>query len=69
MDANHGVLLAGGDKFAFRYVPQAQSGFRLRGDVKDVQMLNDNTLLFSVNDGPVRVYRRAKGQNLAAREE
>ncbi len=69
MDANHGVLLAGEGKFAFRYVPQAQSGFRLRGDVKDVRVLPGNTLLFSLNDGPVRVYRRAKGQNLAAARE
>jgi hypothetical protein len=68
MDANHGVLLAGTGPLAFRYVPQAQSGFRLRGDVKDVRVLRENTLIFSLNDGPVRVYRRAKGQNLAARD-
>ncbi len=58
MDANNGVLLAGKGKLTYEYVPQIQSGFQLRGDVKDIQQMNDNTLLFFTNDGPVKMYHK-----------
>ncbi len=58
MDANNGVLLAGKGRFTYEYVPQIQSGFQLRGDVKDIQQMNDNTLLFFINNGPVKMYKK-----------
>jgi hypothetical protein len=37
--ANHGVGLLGDGKSNFRYVPQAQSGLNLRGNVRSLQVL------------------------------
>jgi hypothetical protein len=66
MDANHGVLLTGNGSFQYQYVPQSLSGFRLRGDVKDIQHVNNNALIFFTNNGPVRMYSPTKTGNLAA---
>jgi enediyne biosynthesis protein E4 len=47
MDANYGVLLRGDGKGGFKYIPQPESGFMLKGDVRSVVQI-DNTLLFGI---------------------
>ena len=59
IDANHGMLFLGDGKGNFKYVPQAESGFSVRGDVRDIQIVKikgKTKVLFSVNDKPVVSY-------------
>ena len=58
-DANYGMLLEGDGAGGFRYLPQHESGFELRGDVRNVLEIN-RTLLFGINRAPVRAYRPTK---------
>ena len=59
-DANYGMLLEGDGSGSFRYVPQHRSGFRLRGDVRNVLKVND-TLLFGINREPMQAYHESGG--------
>ncbi|MBN9381969.1 MAG: VCBS repeat-containing protein [Chitinophagaceae bacterium] len=54
--AGHGTLLLNDGQGGFRYVPQPASGLHLRGDVRNVQELGTNRLLFGINDGPSALY-------------
>jgi hypothetical protein len=56
-DANHGMLFLGNGKCGFDYVPQPESGLKLRGDVRSSVEIND-LLIFGVNSDSVKVYRR-----------
>ena len=56
MDANYGVLLRGGENGQFAYVPQAESGLYLRGDVRSLLVMGSR-LLFACNQGPVQAYQ------------
>ncbi|WP_153796494.1 VCBS repeat-containing protein [Foetidibacter luteolus] len=56
-DANYGTLLKGDGKGNFSYINQRQSGFSLRGDVRSVLKLDNNTLLFGINQQPVKAYK------------
>ncbi|GAB4029942.1 VCBS repeat-containing protein [Spirosoma gilvum] len=55
-DANYGLLLKGDGKGGFSAIPQMQSGFQLTGDVRSVLPIG-NTLLFGMNQQPVRAYQ------------
>jgi hypothetical protein len=58
-DANHGLLLLGDGKGSFTYVPQPQSGFKIRGDVRSMTVIDDgkNTrLVFGVNNAKPKIY-------------
>jgi len=55
-DANYGVLLKGDGNGHYTYIPQLQSGFKLKGDVRGVLQI-DNTLLFSINQNAVKAYK------------
>ncbi|MCW3094332.1 MAG: ASPIC/UnbV domain protein [Ferruginibacter sp.] len=58
-DANHGMLFLGDGKGNFNYVPQAQAGFSVKGDVRDIQVLKiqgKTRVLFSISDKPVVCY-------------
>lgn len=61
-DANHGMLFLGNGKGEFKYVPQSESGLKVRGDVRSSLQIND-LLIFAVNSDSVQVYR-----NTAARD-
>jgi hypothetical protein len=69
-DANYGTALLGDGKGNFTYLPQAQSGLHIRGDVRDIVVLeqgNQTKVLFAVNNDQVRtVALRKKTQNMAA---
>lgn len=60
MDANHGVLFLGDGKGNFKYVPQVASGLNVKGDVRDIQLMNTQgktTVLFSISNNAVASYR------------
>jgi hypothetical protein len=54
-DANYGVLLKGSAK-GYSYVPQLQSGFQLKGDVRSILKVKDQ-LLFGVNQSKIKAYQ------------
>ena len=58
-DANHGMLFLGDGKGNFKYVPQTESGFSVKGDVRDLQVVKakgKTMVLFSISDKPVVSY-------------
>jgi enediyne biosynthesis protein E4 len=55
IDSNYGVLLAGDGRGSFSYVPQTQSGLKLKGDIRNVIRLG-NTLLFPACEGALISY-------------
>ncbi|WP_128545988.1 VCBS repeat-containing protein [Larkinella soli] len=57
-DANYGMLLKGDGKGGFRYVPQRQSGFQIKGDVRSILPVG-NTVWFGINQDRVQAYRNA----------
>ncbi|WP_090170457.1 VCBS repeat-containing protein [Neolewinella agarilytica] len=58
-DANAGILLRGNGAGGFEYVPQAESGFRLRGDVRSVVKMDD-LLLFGIRGEKARAYQQQR---------
>ena len=58
-DANYGLLLRNDGRGGFVAIPQSQSGFQLTGDVRSVLSVG-NTLLFGINQQPVRAYQLKK---------
>ncbi len=46
IDANYGQLFKGDGKGNFRYIPQAQSGFRMIGDVKSLETITVRNTLY-----------------------
>uniref|UniRef100_UPI003593B533 FG-GAP-like repeat-containing protein n=1 Tax=Persicitalea sp. TaxID=3100273 RepID=UPI003593B533 len=63
-DANYGLLLKGDGKGSFTAIPQQQSGFRLRGDVRSIMLVGDK-VLFGVNQQALKAYRMTTSQRLA----
>jgi hypothetical protein len=57
-DANFGILLKGDGQGGFSYIPQLESGFKLRGDVRSVISLADQTLIFGINQGAAKAYKQ-----------
>jgi hypothetical protein len=55
-DANYGLLLQGDGKGQFRQVPQHQSGFALKGDVRSILEIS-NALVFGINGQGVKAYK------------
>ena len=60
-DANNGVMLKGNGKGGFNYVPEQQSGLKLKGDVRSVLTIN-NTLLVGINQQKMRAFQFNKGK-------
>jgi len=58
-DANYGVLLKGNGKGQFKYIPQSESGFKLRGDVRGIVSIK-NMLFFTINQGTMEAYKLDK---------
>lgn len=54
-DANYGTLLKGDGRGNFKFVPQAVSGFDLRGDVRS-NVVIDDVIYFGINGQPLAVY-------------
>lgn len=55
-DANHGVLLQGNGKGGFKYVPELQSGLKLKGDVRSTITIN-NTLFVGINQQKLKAFQ------------
>ncbi|WP_128544711.1 VCBS repeat-containing protein [Larkinella soli] len=61
MDANYGMLFRNEGQCRFSYVPQTQSGFRVKGDVRDILVLKQGTgvkILFGRNNETIEVYQK-----------
>ncbi len=56
IDANFGQVFMNNKKGGFNYLPQYQSGLKIKGDVKDLQIV-DNQLIVGVNNGNVLIYK------------
>lgn len=60
-DASYGCFLLGSRNKVFTSVPSVKSGFILRGDVKDMELIHlsdgQKILLAAVNDDLLRVFR------------
>ncbi len=59
-DANHGMLFLGDGKGNFKYITQAESGFSVKGDVRDIKVVKNKektTVLFSLSNKQVVSYR------------
>jgi len=60
-DASYGCFLKGNDKKQFIPVPPVQSGFILRGDVKDMSLIETSNgkklVLAAVNNDSLRIFR------------
>ncbi len=54
--ANHCLILIGDGKGHFMPVPQAQTGFVLRGDVRDMVYLNNKKLIVGINNEKVQAF-------------
>jgi hypothetical protein len=59
MDANYGMVFRNAGRCQFTYVPQWQSGLRVKGDVRDIAVVRrgaGTVLLFSRNNDTVSGY-------------
>jgi hypothetical protein len=60
-DASYGCFLKGSDKKTFTSIPPVKSGFILRGDVKDMKLLQlpggEKIILAAVNNDSLRVFK------------
>lgn len=62
-DANHGLLLLNQGGGRWEYVPQHRSGFRVRGDVREILYFEQGgrqLLLFGQTNAPVAGYERVR---------
>ncbi|AHM60880.1 ASPIC/UnbV domain-containing protein [Flammeovirgaceae bacterium 311] len=55
-DASYGMLLQGNGRGGFGYVPQRESGLKLKGDIRSILSIN-NTLLFGINQQSIKAYK------------
>ncbi len=55
IDANFGFVFINDKKGGFHYLPQTQSGLKLKGDVKDVQVI-DKKLIIGINNEKIKIY-------------
>jgi hypothetical protein len=59
-DANHGLMLAGNSKGNFTVLNDLQSGFQIRGEVRDISDIRlasgNNMLIFTFNNDSVKLY-------------
>lgn len=62
-DASYGTALLGDGKGKFTYLPQPQSGLHIKGDIRDIVVLNQGnktSVVFAVNNDNVRTYSLTK---------
>ncbi|MFV8440968.1 VCBS repeat-containing protein [Flavobacterium sp. LB2P44] len=62
LDANYGSVLLGNKKGSFSWVPYNQSGFFIKGEVKQFKMIKDKnkkvSIIAVVNDNVPKIFRR-----------
>ena len=60
-DASYGCFLKGNSNKTFTYIPPAQSGFIINGDVKDMKVITnakkEKLVLVAVNNDYLQVYK------------
>jgi len=68
LDADFGTLLLGDGKGNFTYVPQWESGLKLRGNIRNAELIKTKSgpkILFAINNGPVKtvdIVKRTPGK-------
>ena len=65
IDANYGILLAGDGKGKFNFVPQLNSGLKVRGCVRDIIQMNiggKKTTVFGINNSMPVLYNYGPGK-------
>lgn len=55
--ANYGMLFLGDNLGRFKYVPQFISGLHVKGDLRAIEHIGNNTILFGVNNSHIQAYR------------
>ena len=55
-DANYGLLLKGDGKGQFVSIPQRQSGFNLKGDIRSAVSMK-GYILFGINQQGIRAFK------------
>ena len=63
LDASYGVTLLGSKQSYFTYIPPAQSGLFIRGEVRDVEQVNTskgNYILIARNDDSLQIFKKIK---------
>ncbi len=58
--ANHGMVFLGDGKGRFNYIPQRESGLKIRGNVRSMEVLttdNSKSLVFGLNDSALKLVR------------
>jgi hypothetical protein len=55
-DSNHGMVLLGNGKGGFQYLNPTQSGLNLKGEIRAIQVLDDNLLIDLKGEG-IKIYR------------
>lgn len=61
--ANHGMVFLGDGKGHFRYMPQQESGLKIRGNVRSIEILstpNSKSLIFGLNDSAPKLVNLKK---------
>ncbi|MFV8335388.1 VCBS repeat-containing protein [Flavobacterium sp. RSP29] len=62
LDANYGSVLLGNKNGTFSWVPYSQSGFFIKGEVKQVRIIQDKnktvSIIAVVNDNAPKIFRR-----------
>ena len=58
-EANHGTILLGDGKGNFKFMPPAQSGLTVRGDVRSMEYISPY-LFFGINNQPAKVFSLKK---------
>ncbi|MDP3469054.1 MAG: CRTAC1 family protein [Daejeonella sp.] len=58
--ANHGMVFLGDGKGRFKYMPQKESGLKIRGNVRSMEILstgNSKSLVFGLNDSETKLVK------------
>ncbi|MEO6962919.1 MAG: VCBS repeat-containing protein [Puia sp.] len=54
-EASHGTVLTGDGKGNFKFIPPAQSGITVRGDVRSIEYISPH-LFFGINNQPAKIF-------------
>jgi len=62
-DASYGTTLLGNEKHQFKYIPPAESGLFVKGEVRDVQIISakkENYIIVARNNDALQIFRKRK---------
>jgi len=56
-DATHGLLLKGKGDGTFEAIPSEESGIHIKGEIRDIELLANNRVMVTVNDGQPLIFK------------